>query len=338
MINQFNIPVVLFFFKRKETTLKIIDVISQIKPIKIYLFSDGHRNSLEESIINNLRTEVLNRINWSCEIVKIFSNSNKGVYNQIAKGAEFVFKHEKSAIFLEDDNLPAVTFFQYCKDLLDYYENNPKVFWICGTNYLKSFKTNNDESYIFTQQLLPCGWASWASKFNKYYDFNLENSKLILEKKIKDKFFNKMLYDQQKNSILKEYSNYKITGKFTSWDFHLILTLIKNDLFGVSPKFNQINNIGVDEHSIHGGTSFKNPMTKRFCGIDTLNLNFPLNHPKFVKIDKEYEKKVSNIILYPLKLRIKFKFLTISSRFLRKIFKIDSQLSIREYFKNIHVK
>ena len=78
-----------------------------------------------------------------------------------------------------------------------------------------------------------------------------------------------------------------------------------NDLLGISPAHNQIKNIGVDSLSEHGGVSFTDEMTRRFCGMGSYALEFPLKHPETVLIDPIYEKKIGSIILYPLSWRIR---------------------------------
>ena len=99
--NRFDIPIVLMFFKRFDYVILIIDRLREIKPKKIYLFSDGGRNDEEISLINEGRIKVESAIDWDCKIVKRYQPVNSGVYNQIALGAKWVFEREKFAIFLE---------------------------------------------------------------------------------------------------------------------------------------------------------------------------------------------------------------------------------------------
>jgi len=330
-MESFNIPVVLFFFKRKETTLQIIEQLSYIKPCKIYLISDGPRHESEKPQIIDCRKAVEASINWECEIIKNYAEHNKGVYDRIGKGASWVLSKEEKAIFLEDDNLPELTFFEYCSELLEKYKHDTRILWICGTNYLEEFKPDDGSSYVFTKHLMPCGWASWSNKFNKFYDGDMEllKDKKIL-KKLKNEYADKKLYRQQVRSIISEYNKLIFEGKPTSWDFQMALTIRANNLFGISPMYNQIENIGVDEFSIHGGTTMNNPMTKRFCSIKTSKLTFPLKHPNSVMIDSIYEKRVGKIILYPLSMRIDLAIKESLSRILRNIFNIQPNESVRK--------
>lgn len=317
---MFNIPIVLFVFKRKDTITPIMEILQKIQPTKIYIMSDEGRNEEEKKMVTEVRQCVENLINWDCNIIKNYASKNRGVYKNIGLGARWVFEREENAIFLEDDNLPEVTFFPYCECLLKEYNNIDKILWICGTNYLGSYKNENNDSYMFTQNLLPCGWASWSWKFLKYYDYDfltLENEANI--DKLKLNYKNKKLFKQQSFSIGSELYRKKLGLKYGSWDYHMAYSIRYYNLFGISPSINQIKNIGVDEISEHGGNSLNMIMTKRFCEIETKKLDFPLNSPSFIEVDKNYEDKIDKIILLPYKLRLK----SLLSQILKKILRIN---------------
>lgn len=304
-MEQFEIPVCLFIFQRKDTVLRIIDRISQVKPKKIYLMSDQGRNEEEKKRVKECREAVEAAINWDCEVIKDYAAANRGVFENIGMGAMRVFSREEVAIFLEDDNLPEITFFSYCKQMLEKYKDNDRVVWICGTNYLGKYENNSGESYMFTQHLLPCGWASWRKKYTKYYDSFFDTFNETIKQRIKPLYRNNPLYKQQMEVIQREYDRMKNGERFRSWDYQMCLSIRANDLVGISPANNQIKNIGVDAFSEHGGVTFADKMTKRFCGMDSYPLKFPLKEPQTVLIDPVYERKIGNIILYPLDWRIR---------------------------------
>lgn len=329
-MNQFDIPVAIFMFKRKDTLLKIIDVLSKVKPEKLYLISDEGRNIKEKEEVANTRKAAEDAINWKCNIVRYYANENRGVYNNIAGGANWVFSKEESAIFIEDDNLPEISFFQYCKELLDYYKDDERILWICGTNYLSEYNNSNNDSYFFTQHLLPCGWASWSCKFQKYYDGDMKNyGNPKYMNVFKASYKSKPLLKQRLRSLEGEFRRGKESTGFRSWDYQMLFSIRSNNLYGISPKYNQIRNIGADQFSSHGGTNLNMVMTRRFCEIPTKPLEFPLRHPTEVKIDQEYETRISNIVLLPLNLRIKGNII----RIIKKILGIDPYESIRTKFK-----
>lgn len=108
----------------------------------------------------------------------------------------------------------------------------------------------------------------------------------------------------------------------------MIFSVRKNNRFGISPATNQIKNIGVDGLAEHGGNSYANIMTKRFCGMDSKPLELNLRHPSRVEIDRTYERKIEYIITRPLKMRI----VNSLTDWLRKAFSIPNGISTKDYF------
>lgn len=292
-------------FQRKNTILRIIERISQVKPKKIYLMCDQGRNDEEKQRVKECRKAAENAIDWECELIKDYAAENRGVFENIGMGAMRVFETEEVAIFLEDDNLPEVTFFQYCKEMLERYKDNDRIVWVCGTNYLADYCNDTNDSYMFTQHLLPCGWASWKRKYEKYYDAYFSNFNTNVINRMKLGYRNNSLFKQQIEVIQREYNRMKNGDCFKSWDYQMCFSIRANDLLGISPAKNQIKNIGVDAFSEHGGVSFADKMTKRFCGMESHPLEFPLHHPATILVDPVYEAKIGNIILYPLEWRIR---------------------------------
>lgn len=302
---QFDIPIVIIIFKRKKA-VEIIKRIAIVKPSKIYILGDNGRNKSEKAEVAECRKLVEEAINWDCEIIKNYADENRGVFANIGLGAKWVFEREKTAIFLEDDNLPEVTFFEYCKQMLDMYEKDTRILWICGTNYLGKYNTQDGSSYVFTKHMLPCGWASWSDKFNRFYDGDLQLcANEVLLSRIEKQYYNRKLYRQYRRAWIGEYHRILNGKRCASWDYQMDFALKANGLYGISPCYNQIENIGVDIHSIHGGVSFSDVMTKRFCGMKSYPLQFPLKHPKTVLPDDIYENKIYKILIYPFRRRIK---------------------------------
>ncbi len=328
---MFDIPVVLFMFKRTKI-IQIIDRIREVQPQKVYLISDGGRNEEEWLLVKKCRYLVEEAIDWPCVIVKNYADENRGVYGNIGEGAKWVFNYEKWAIFLEDDNLPEITFFRFCKELLIRYEKDWRILWICGTNYLGKYQTFDGVSYCFTRHMLPCGWASWSEKFLKIYDGNLDgcdDPRII--NNISKQYLSRALYKQCRMEWMKEYRRRKAGKRFISWDMQMDFSIKANSVYGICPTINQIKNIGVDEDSIHGGNSMDAIMTRRFCGMDSYPIKFPLVHPSSVLQDNEFEAKIGNLILRPFPLRLKAKI----NPFVRKFFRIPEGTRTKAYFKKL---
>lgn len=98
----------MFIFKRKDTVLRIIDRIREVKPKTFYIIADAGRNDEEKALVRECREAVEKAIDWECNLIKNYAKENRGVHAQIGMGALWVFEREERAIFLEDDNLPEV--------------------------------------------------------------------------------------------------------------------------------------------------------------------------------------------------------------------------------------
>jgi hypothetical protein len=322
---RLDVPVVLIFFKRIDKTIQVLDRIAQARPSKLYLISDGPRDAAEAELVEECRRRVDARIDWDCDVVRDYAPSNRGVYDRIGLSALRILAIEPAAIFLEDDNLPEVSFFRFCEEMLERYRGDDKVFWICGTNYLESYEPQNRCSYVFTRHMLPCGWASWGHKFAKLYDGDmklLDDPKTLPE--ILARSGNKALTRQHIRNWLREKGRIVNGQRPNSWDYQMSLTLEGHQLLGIVPVQNQIRNIGVDEFSIHGGHDINNVMTRRFCGMGSHPLTFPLNHCDSVDIDERFDRLTGALILLPLRYRIRGAL----NRLLRAILRVEDSTSL----------
>lgn len=322
-------PIALILFKRKDTVLKILDQVRKVQPDRIYLLSDQGRTKEEMLRVQETREAIERAIDWPCKVTKFYAESNLGVFRNIGLGAKRVFEKESRAIFLEDDNYPEITFFQYADEMLERYADNERILWVCGTNYLTEYKNSSNDSYFFTQHLLPCGWASWKSKFLKNYNGELDNL-LAGKNAFFESYQSKSLAKQQWTSIIGECNRKKQGKDFISWDFQMLFSLRANGLLGIAPCRNQIRNIGADVDSTHGGTSLSKIMTRRFCEVPTKPLDFPLHHPIVIRQDKTFDKKIGRIILLPLPFRIKNRAFSV----LKKALGIGEDQHLKEELKN----
>jgi hypothetical protein len=98
-MSNFDIPIVLFLFKRADKSALIIDRIARISPKKIYLIADGPRFVEEQESVALCRRTVEEHITWDCDIVKNYSNINRGVYENMRGGRNGFLKQRKKQYF-----------------------------------------------------------------------------------------------------------------------------------------------------------------------------------------------------------------------------------------------
>ena len=110
---KINSPVVLFIFKRIDTTKQVIDRIRRVAPPKVYVVGEGHRPNVpgEKELVQQVREMVINELDWGCDVLTNFVPEDIGVGKRMSSGIDWVFSHEEQAIFIEDDILADTTFF-----------------------------------------------------------------------------------------------------------------------------------------------------------------------------------------------------------------------------------
>jgi len=131
-MKQFEKPILFIVFKRLDTTKRVFEQIKKLKPLKLYIASDGPRNESEKAKVLQVREFILKNIDWDCKVKTKFRDKNLGVGFGPNDAIDWFFSHEEEGIILEDDCLPSISFFYFCQELLDMYRDNKKIGVIQG--------------------------------------------------------------------------------------------------------------------------------------------------------------------------------------------------------------
>ena len=268
----FQVPIYLQIFNRPDLTRKVFAEIQKIRPLKLFITADGPR----KNIINDKNKcaearSMVKEINWECEVFTNFSDDNNGVYKSMTEGISWMFKHVDRAIILEDDCIPHFSFFRYCQDLLNYYEDDKRIALISGDNFQPTKKTTQ-YSYYFSRYLHIWGWATWKRSWDKT-DFNME----YWPKYKKMKGLDSVFYRKHEREYWYKYYQDVYEGKVEkNWDFMFALSSFMNNTMAILPNANLISNVGFGVDSTH--LKYKN----KFQLIQLSEIKFPLDHPPFI--------------------------------------------------------
>ncbi|HEY9295856.1 MAG TPA: glycosyltransferase family 2 protein, partial [Phormidium sp.] len=177
------------------------------QPSRLLVVADGPRNAEEVQLCQEARA-VTEQIDWSCEVLRNYSDVNLGCRNRVASGLDWAFAQVEEAIILEDDCLPHPDFFDFCRTLLNYYRNDNRVWVISGNNF-QNGHWRGDGSYYFSRYNHCWGWATWSrawqhldedlSTWPKLRDSNLLGS--ILEDPVELRYWHNIfekLYTENK--------------------------------------------------------------------------------------------------------------------------------------------
>ncbi len=292
---MFDIPVVLFIYKRINTSIQVIEVIKKIKPSIFYLVADGPKGSIENTECDYIRKYIENQIDWNCKFIKIYSPINLGLAKRVSSGLDLIFSNEKYAIILEDDTLPDPSFFNFCKKLLKYYENDQRVGHISGCNhYPKAFDSKS--TYYISSVINIWGWATWKRAWEKF-DLNMPSWKNIDKKN----FLSKWCLDSQKRKGLEKMFDLHCSNNDPwAWSYQWSYSCYANDLLSIMPKINLVSNIGIGPN---GTNTITQNIMDSYPKIES-SLDGQIIHPEF-KRDYCFEKSYYKMARIPFSRRIK---------------------------------
>ena len=241
-----NTPVLFLVFNRPTTTQQVFNAIRKAKPKKLYVAADGPRaNKLGEEELCIKTREIINQIDWPCEVKTLFRKENLGCGKAVSSGITWFFENEEQGIILEDDCLPDPTFFSYCETLLEKYKNEEQVMMISGVNYISS-KVTLKESYYFSKYFHIWGWASWRRAWEKY-DFNMDKWPEFKSKR----GLNEIYGTFWERFFIEKTFDVGFAKKLSTWDIQWFFSCAKTGGYSIYPAVNLITNIGFGEGSTH---------------------------------------------------------------------------------------
>ena len=148
------------FFARPETFERVFEQVRIAKPSTLLLWQDGPRDNRPDDIVGIEKCrKIAENIDWDCTVYRMYNEKNYGCDPSTHYAHRWAFEQVKKCIVLEDDQLPSQSFFRYCKELLDKYENGDRVNHICGFNMLGESKSCPND-YLFAYNGSGA-WASW---------------------------------------------------------------------------------------------------------------------------------------------------------------------------------
>ena len=277
-----NSSVVLIIYKRPELTKLVFDRISKARPEKFFIIADGPKEENDEEDCLRAR-KVVKDIDWDCEVKRNYSDINLGCRKRVSSGLNWVFSHVEDAIILEDDCLPDLSFFGFCKTLLEYYRHDQRVWMISGNNFQNGHQ-KGESSYYFSYYPHCWGWATWRRAWENYDD-SLSKWSEFKDCRILSSLFQDPAEVKYWENILNSLAK---TGQPDSWAYRWAYSCWKNSALTVLPNVNLVSNIGFGNKSTNthdSNNSLANLATQSIVSI---------KHPSFIVRDSYADKYTFN--------------------------------------------
>lgn len=284
---MFNTPIAFIIFNRPDTTQKVFNRIREVKPTKLLVIADGARKNHPDDVLKcQTARDIIQKVDWQCEILTNYAKVNLGCAKRIETGLNWVFEQVNSAIILEDDCLPDITFFPFAQQLLEKYAQCDRIMHIGGHNRLFQWRVEK-QSYHFSYLYgSPHGWATWKRAWQHYSQddssWNNPDNLAYLEKVIVDerqrRQFEQLCAKIFTDPTLQDEWGYK-------WTF---VKLAKKGL-SLIPATNLVTHIGAGIN----GTHIKHKTLLNGSSLPQQPISFPLIEPSSIEVDLEFEKEHS---------------------------------------------
>lgn len=232
-------PVLLLLFNRPHHTQRLFDVLSQVRPSRLFIACDGPRPSMPSDLelVRQVR-HIASSVSWDCDIHQRFLPTNLGMMDSVYSSISWFFDHVEAGIILEDDCVPSPSFFDFCHIMLERYQHDPSVFSVSGRNHLGQYKPHSQ--YIFTTGSI-WGWATWR---RAWIQFDLTSVLSKTRKQLSHDLLWLKQYAPNKYSEIINGVLRSADGSSPTWDYPWAYVRIANKSLNVVSSFNLVRNIG----------------------------------------------------------------------------------------------
>lgn len=273
-------PILFLIFNRPDTTQLVFDEIKKQKPKYLYVAADGARtDKIDEERLCSETRAIIDQVDWDCEVKTLFRDKNLGCKVAVSSAINWFFDNVEEGIILEDDCLPAESFFRYCESMLEKYRNDNRIMHISGENPLEQGLCS--KSYYFSQIPHIWGWATWKRAWNKY-NVNFEAFDTFLKFNLIQNVFEQKEAQKYWNKVFNRVYN----GEINTWDYQWTYALFVNNGLSINPNKNLISNIGFGHvNACHTSENAKCANRKTY-ELDEIK------HPSFVLPSKAAVKEI----------------------------------------------
>ena len=281
-----DVAVLILFFNRPDHLKKVFDEVRKARPSRLFLYQDGPRGERDMPGIEGCR-RVVENIDWQCEVYRKYQERNYGCDPSEYISQKWAFSIVDKCIVLEDDDVPSQSFFPFCKQMLDRYEHDNRVWMVAGFN--PEEKVDSPYDYMFTSVFSIWGWASWRRVIDTWDD-----TYAFLDVPDAMRQLNDVMHQRRYClDTLHACYDHRASGK-AYYETIFWSSMLLNNGLAIMPTRNLINNMGVTADSTHFTSSLDTipRRLRRMFTMQRYELQFPLRHPKHVIENVAYKESV----------------------------------------------
>ena len=278
--NAQEVPVLLLVFNRPTQTAQVFQRIRELRPAQLLISADGPRKDSPGDELACLEVrKIVSQVDWECTVSTRFGDENLGCRYGPAAGLDWAFNLVERAIILEDDCLPAPTFFQYCADLLSYYREEKRVMTIGGHRW-EGPDIEGGDSYYFSRYPTTWGWATWS---DRWLNFDVDIQEWLALRN--GNWLEEELTDTRAVNYWRRIFDSMVLG-LDAWDYAWLFACWRANGLSIRPNTNLVTNIGFGSGATH--THQTGHPASRLAS----HMRFPLQHPEIIGTNESAEKLI----------------------------------------------
>ncbi|MDD7080057.1 MAG: hemolysin activation protein [Prevotella sp.] len=289
-----DISVLILFFNRPEKLAALFAEVRKAQPARLFLYQDGARGEQDYAGVEACR-KVVAHIDWPCEVHRLYQEQNYGCDPSNFMAQRWAFSLTDKCIVFEDDDIPTLSFFRFCHDMLERYANDERVGMIQGFNLEEHTVDAGSADYFFSTNFSIWGWASWSRVVNNWDEHYawLDDAEAL--QRIQALTHERKL----RKDFLPMARAHKQSGKaYYETIFHAYLLL--HSQLAIVPRVNMISNRGVTNDSVHFAGSVQTLPSgyRRIFTMGRHELQWPLKHPRYIVDHVLYRQRVYRIMAW----------------------------------------
>lgn len=258
-------PVIVFAFNRVDHLRRTFDALMEnigADEAEIFVYVD---KPADDDVVNIKKNKKV--VEYLLSQKEVFDKAfkrveyriaekRKGVRVNITSGISEVIHEYGRAIMVEDDILTAKDFLKVMDDMLEFYEQDERVFTVGGySEPLKSLESYDKDVYAI-YRTSSWGWGTWADRFDTI-DFEMSDGAALL----KDKALMKKL--KRGGTDLPGMIHNQLAGLSDAWDIQATLAQAMQDRFTVLTTESRVINMGLDNSGVHCSTNSTNSIKQQ---------------------------------------------------------------------------
>jgi hypothetical protein len=219
---------------------------------------------------------------WPCTVRFLRHDDNLGCRQAVSQAIDWFFTQVDRGIILEDDTVPAPSFYPFCSETLSRFEREPAIGMVSGVNLLGTWPAGGAD-YFFGHGGI-WGWATgrdrWALADIRMDAWNdraaRDRARTFLG--ARDWTVNAPLFERTAR------------GQIDTWDYQWSFARASRHMLSVIPTTNLVQNIGFGTHATHTRDAYS-----PFAGLVAGSTGGALVHPDQMAFDRGYQAAVRRL-------------------------------------------